>query len=123
MRIIASKAPSAATAPYSPAVVSMGLLFTSGQLPCDTETGEIIGADITEQAEQVMRNLAAILREAGTDFSKVVKTTCYITNMEDFAGFGAVYAKYFTQKPARSCVTVKWLPKNVLCEVELIAEV
>lgn len=114
------KAP-AAIGPYSQAMILDDVLFTSGQIPVNPETGEIAGEDIASQAEQVMKNIAAILEEAGTDFAKVVKTTCFIANMEDFAAFNEVYAKYFISKPARSCVAVKTLPKNVLCEVEVIA--
>lgn len=116
------KAP-AAIGPYSQAKIFGGLLFTSGQIPVLPETGEIDGNDIKTQAERVCRNLGALLSEAGTDFGKVIKTTCFLSDMADFAAFNEVYAKYFTSKPARSCVAVKTLPKNVLCEVELIAEV
>ena len=91
------------------------------QIPIDPATGDIHGADITEQAEQVMKNLAAVLEEAGTTFENAVKTTCFLADMGDFAAFNAVYGKYFTEKPARSCVAVKTLPKNVLVEVEVIA--
>ena len=90
-------------------------------MPIDPATGDIHGADITEQAEQVMKNLAAVLEEAGTTFENAVKTTCFLADMGDFAAFNAVYGKYFTEKPARSCVAVKTLPKNVLVEVEVIA--
>lgn len=114
------KAP-AAIGPYSQAMVLDDILFTSGQIPIDPATGEIAGEDITAQAGQVMKNIAAILEEAGTGFEKVVKTTCFIADMGDFSAFNEVYAKYFTGKPARSCVAVKTLPKNVLCEVEIIA--
>lgn len=116
------KAP-AAIGPYSQAKIFGGLLFTSGQIPVLPETGEIDGNDIKTQAERVCRNLGALLSEAGTDFGKVIKTTCFLSDMADFAAFNEVYSKYFTSKPARSCVAVKTLPKNVLCEVELIAEV
>lgn len=121
MKVInTSKAP-AAIGPYSQAIVLGDILFTSGQIPIDPATGEIAGNDIQSQAEQVMKNIAAILEEAGTEFTKVVKTTCFIADMGDFAPFNEVYGKYFTGKPARSCVAVKTLPKNVLCEVEVIA--
>ena len=96
-------------------------LFASGQIPIDPATGEIKGGDVTEQAEQAMKNVGAILAEAGTDYTKVVKTTCFLAEMADFAAFNAVYEKYFTEKPARSCVAVKQLPKDVLCEVEVLA--
>lgn len=121
-KIATTKAP-AAIGPYSQGMVLNGILFTSGQVPLSPETGEVVGKDITEQAEQVMKNLGAILEEAGTSYDKAVKTLCFLTNMEDFAAFNEVYAKYFTEKPARSCVAVKELPKGVLCEVEVIASV
>lgn len=117
-----SKAP-AAIGPYSQAITLNNILFTSGQIPVNPETGEIVGNDITLQAEQVMKNIGAILEKAGTGFEKAAKTTCFLSDMEDFAKFNEVYAKYFVTKPARSCVAVKTLPKNVLCEVEVIAEI
>ena len=89
----------------------------------DPATGEVVQGDITVQAEQVMKNVGAVLKEAGTDFASVIKTTCFLSDMGEFAAFNEVYGKYFTEKPARSCVAVKTLPKNVLCEVEVIAEV
>ena len=98
-----------------------GMLFTSGQIPVDPATGEIAGSDITAQATQVCENLSAVLAEAGTGFENVIKTTCFLADMADFAAFNAVYEKYFVSKPARSCVAVKQLPKSVLCEVEVIA--
>lgn len=113
----------AAIGPYSQAIICGGLLFTSGQIPICPANGEIAGQDITSQAEQVMKNLEAVLKEAGTDFAHVVKTTCFLADMNDFAVFNQVYEKYFISKPARSCVAVKTLPKNVLCEVELVASV
>lgn len=116
------KAP-AAIGPYSQAIVMNNILFTSGQIPVCPESGEIAGTTIETQAEQVMKNLSAVLSEAGTSFEKVAKTTCFLADMGDFAVFNEIYAKYFTSKPARSCVAVKTLPKNVLCEVELIAEI
>lgn len=112
-----------AIGPYSQAIQYNELLFTSGQIPVNPATGEIVSGGITEQAEQVMKNLSAILTEAGTDFASAVKTTCYLSNMDDFAAFNAVYGQYFIGKPARSCTAVKTLPKNVLCEVEVIAVV
>lgn len=121
-KIATTKAP-AAIGPYSQGMVINGILFTSGQVPLSPETGEVVGKDITEQAEQVMKNLGAILEEAGTSYEKAVKTLCFLANMEDFATFNEVYAKYFTEKPARSCVAVKELPRGVLCEVEVIASV
>lgn len=121
-RITTEGAP-AAIGPYSQAIVSRDMLYTSGQIPINPETNEIAGTTIEEQAEQVMKNLAAILEATGTSFDKVIKTTCFIADMGDFAKFNEIYARYFTEKPARSCVAVKTLPKNVLCEVELIAEI
>ena len=120
--ILTSDAPDA-IGPYSQAKVINGMLYASGQVPLDPETGAVVGTEINEQTEQVMRNIGAILEAGGTSFEKVVKTTCFIAEMADFAAFNAVYEKYFTSKPARSCVAVKQLPKNVLCEVEVIAEV
>ena len=123
MKRIHSDAAPAAVGPYSQAFTTGNLLFTSGQIPLDPHTGEIVGSDIKSQTEQVCKNLKAVLTAAGTDFSKVVKTTCFLSDMDNFAAFNEVYALFFTGKPARSCVAVKTLPKNVLCEVELIAEV
>ena len=121
-KISTEKAP-AAIGPYSQGVVVNNTLFSSGQIALDPATGEIVGSTIEEQAEQVMKNLGAILEEAGTSFDKVLKTTCFLADMGDFSAFNEVYAKYFTSKPARSCVAVKTLPKNLLCEIELIAAV
>ncbi|MBD5465633.1 MAG: RidA family protein [Lachnospiraceae bacterium] len=118
-KISTEKAP-AAIGPYSQGIIVDRFLFASGQIPIIPETGEIAEGDITVQAKQVMKNIQAILEEAGTTFEKVVKTTCFLADMDDFAAFNEVYAGYFTQKPARSCVAVKTLPKNVLCEVEII---
>ena len=112
----------AAIGPYSQAMIGNSLLFTSGQIPLDPKTGTVVGTEIISQSEQVMQNLAAVLEAAGTSFDKVLKTTCYLSDMTDFAAFNEVYAKYFVGKPARSCFAVKGLPKNVLVEVELIAE-
>ena len=114
------KAP-AAIGPYSQAIEFNNILFTSGQIPLDPATGEIVGTTIEEQAEQVMKNLGAILEANGIDYTNAIKTTCFLAEMADFGAFNEVYAKYFTGKPARSCVAVKHLPKNVLCEVEVIA--
>lgn len=113
----------AAIGPYSQAIVCGNLLFTSGQVPINPATGEVEAEGIEAQATQVMKNLSAVLTAAGTTFEKAVKTTCFLKNMEDFAAFNAVYAQYFTEKPARSCVAVKQLPKDVLVEVEVIAEI
>ena len=121
-KVSTEKAP-AAIGPYSQAIVNGNMLYTSGQIPIIPETGELVQGDITAQAEQVMKNLNAVLEAAGTTFANVIKTTCFLADMNDFAAFNEVYAKYFTDKPARSCVAVKTLPKNVLCEVEVIAVV
>lgn len=123
MRQITTPNAPAAIGPYSQGFVTGGLLYTSGQIALDPATGEIVGTTIAEQAHQVMKNLGALLEAAGSSYEKTVKTTCFLTNMDDFAAFNEVYGQYFTGKPARSCVAVKTLPKNVLCEVELIAEV
>ena len=120
-KIHTEKAP-AAVGPYSQAMVVNGLVYTSGQIPLDPATGELVGTTIEEQAEQVMKNLVAILEAAGTKSEKVVKTLCFLTDMNDFAAFNEVYAKYFTEKPARSCVGISSLPKGAICEVEVIAE-
>lgn len=120
-KVYTSNAPEA-IGPYSQAIKCGNMLFTSGQIPINPATGNVEAEGITEQATQVMKNLAAVLAEAGTSFDKVVKTTCFLSDMADFAAFNAVYAEYFTSKPARSCVAVKTLPKNVLVEVEVIAE-
>mgnify|MGYP001033620981 FL=1 len=117
-KIATDKAP-AAIGPYYQGTVANGFLFASGQIPIDPATGEIRGDNIEEQAELVMKNIGEILKEAGITYEDVVKTTCFLADMADFAAFNAVYEKYFTGKPARSCVAVKQLPKNVLCEVEV----
>ena len=119
-KIHTKKAP-AAVGPYSQAVVTGGMVYTSGQIALDPESGELVGNTIEEQAEQVMKNLAAILKEAGTKPENAVKTLCFLTDINDFAAFNEVYAKYFTEKPARSCVGVQALPKGAICEVEVIA--
>ena len=121
-KVYTSNAPEA-IGPYSQAIICGNMLFTSGQVPINPATGNVETEGITDQATQVMKNLAAVLEEAGTTFENVVKTTCFLSDMNDFAAFNAVYAEYFTSKPARSCVAVKTLPKNVLCEVEVIAEI
>ncbi len=121
-KISTDKAP-AAIGPYSQAIMANGFLFTSGQIPINPATGDVEGEDIASQAQQVMVNLKAVLEEAGTSFDNVVKTTCFIADMGDFAAFNEVYAKYITSAPARSCVAVKALPKGVLCEVECVATV
>ena len=121
-KVYTSNAPEA-IGPYSQAIICGNMLFTSGQIPINPATGDVEAEGITDQATQVMKNLSAVLAEAGTSFDKVVKTTCFLSDMSDFAAFNAVYAEYFTSKPARSCVAVKTLPKNVLVEVEVIAEI
>ena len=123
MKVVATNNAPAAIGPYSQAIVLNDVLFTSGQIPVNPATGEIAGDTIETQAEQVMKNLGAVLAEAGTSFENAVKTTCFLADMGDFAKFNEVYAKYFVNKPARSCVAVKTLPKNVLCEVEVIAAI
>ena len=120
--VYTDKAPTA-IGPYSQAIILNDILFTSGQIPVDPATGELAGDTIQIQAEQVMKNLDAVLKEAGTSFENAVKTTCFLADMGDFAQFNEIYAKYFVNKPARSCVAVKTLPKNVLCEVEVIAAI
>lgn len=119
-KVSTEKAP-AAIGPYSQAIIVDKMLFASGQIPINPVTGNVETVGIEEQAEQVMKNIGAVLEEAGTDYQHVVKTTCFLADMEDFAAFNQVYANYFTEKPARSCVAVRQLPKNVLCEVEVIA--
>ena len=121
-KVSTTKAP-AAIGPYSQGILANGFLFASGQIPIIPETGAIAEGDITVQAEQVMKNVGEILKEAGADYESVVKTTCFLAEMSDFAAFHSIYEKYFTGKPARSCVAVKQLPKDVLCEVEVIAVV
>ena len=119
-KIHTEKAP-AAVGPYSQAVAAGGLVYTSGQIALDPETGELVGSTVREQAEQVMKNLTAILEAAGTKPENAVKTLCFLTDMNDFAEFNEVYARYFTGRPARSCVEVGALPKGALCEVEAVA--
>ena len=119
-KVQTSKAP-AAIGPYSQAVVVGNLIFTSGQIPLNPETGVLEGENITEQTHRVCKNLETVLSAAGGSLQSAVKTVCFLANMADFAAFNEVYAKYFVSKPARSCVAVKTLPKNVLCEIEAIA--
>ena len=121
MKQISTENAPAAIGPYCQATVYNGFIFTSGQIPLDPATGAIVGTDIEEQAHRVCRNLQAVLTAAGSDLTKVLKTTCFLATMDDFAAFNTVYAQYFTAKPARSCVAVKTLPKNVLVEVECVA--
>jgi len=118
-KIATNKAP-AAIGPYSQAIIVDKFLFASGQIPINPASGEVEAEGIEAQTTQVMKNIGAVLEEAGIDYTKVVKTTCFLADMADFAAFNKVYEQYFTEKPARSCVAVKQLPKNVLCEVEVI---
>ena len=113
----------AAIGPYSQAMKTCKLIYTSGQIPINPETGNVDASDITGQTEQVMKNLKAVLEAAGSDLTRTVKTLCFLTDMGNFAAFNEVYAKYFTGNPARSCVAVSALPKGVLVEVEAVAEV
>ena len=122
IKVATDNAP-AAIGPYSQAIVCGDMLYASGQIPICPQTGEIAGETIETQAEQVMKNIGAVLEAAGTSFEHVVKTTCFLGDMGDFAKFNEIYEKYFISKPARSCVAVKGLPKNVLCEVEVVASV
>ena len=121
LKIIETSTAPAGIGPYSQAIVQGGILYSSGQIPIDAASGEIAREDIRSQAEQVMKNISFVLKEA--NFENVVKTTCFLADMEDFNIFNEVYSKYFVNKPARSCVAVKTLPKNVLCEVEVVAVV
>ena len=120
-KIYTKNAPEA-VGPYSQGMIANGLVFTSGQIPLDPETGVLVGETIEEQTEQVIQNLKAVLEAAGSDLAHVVKTTCFLQRMSDFAAFNSVYEKYFTGKPARSCVEVSALPKGALVEVEAVAE-
>lgn len=120
-KIFTEQAP-AAIGPYSQAIKTGGLVYTSGQIPINPVTGMIEASDITGQTEQVMKNLEAVLKAAGSSFERAVKTLCFLKNMDDFAAFNEVYARCFTGKPARSCVAVAALPKGALVEVEVIAE-
>ena len=123
MKVIATNNAPAAIGPYSQAYAVNGFLFTSGQVPLDPATGAVVGSCIEEQAEQACKNIGAILEAAGSGFDKVVKTTCFLADMKDFAAFNAVYEKYFVSKPARSCVAVRELPRQLLCEIEAVAVV
>ncbi len=121
-KIYTEKAPEA-IGPYSQAVVAGGMVYTSGQIAINPASGQVEATDIVGQTEQIMKNLGEVLAAAGSSFDKAVKTTCFLADMGDFATFNEIYGKYFTSKPARSCVAVKTLPKNVLAEVEVIAAV
>ena len=123
MEKIETKNAPAAIGPYSQAMASGSLIYTSGQIPLVPETGEFVQGGIEEQTEQVIKNLSAVLTAAGSGLDRVVKTTCFLQNMSDFAAFNGVYEKHFTGKPARSCVAVAALPKGALVEIEVIAEV
>lgn len=121
MKVIATENAPKALGPYSQGYVHNGILYSAGQIAINPKTDAIEATDIEGQTEQVCKNLGAVLEAAGTSFDKVLKTTCFLADMSDFTAFNGVYAKYFTSKPARSCVAVKTLPKNVLCEIEIIA--
>lgn len=122
MKLVATDKAPAAVGPYSQAYVSNGFVFASGQIPIVPEQGKLIEGGISEQAEQVCRNVGQVLAAAGSSYDKVIKTTCFLADIADFAAFNEVYSRYFTSKPARSCVAVKDLPLGVLCEIEVIAE-
>ncbi len=123
MKVIYTKNAPDAIGPYSQAIVAGGLVFTSGQIPINPASGAVEAQTVTEQTEQVCKNIKAVLEEAGSSLEKVVKTVCFLSDMGNFAAFNEVYAKYFTGKPARSCVAVKELPKNVLVEIDTVAEI
>ncbi|MDR1857904.1 MAG: RidA family protein [Treponema sp.] len=122
MKAVQTSSAPAAIGPYSQGSVSGSFVFTSGQIPISVGTGEVVGTGIVEQTEQVIKNLSAVLKAAGSSLARVVKTTCFLADMGDFAAFNEVYAKHFTGKPARSTIAVKQLPKNVLVEIEAVAE-
>lgn len=121
MLTVETKTAPAAIGPYSQAILANGFLYTSGQIPINPVTGAIEGTSIEAQAEQAIKNLGEILKAAGTDFTKVVKTTCFLTSISDFAAFNAVYERFFVSKPARSCFEVSALPKGALVEIEAVA--
>ncbi|MCO8193340.1 RidA family protein [Anaerofustis sp. NSJ-163] len=121
MKVVSTKKAPAAIGPYSQGIIVNGMLYASGQIPIIPESGEIMEGDIKVQAKRVCENIGEILKEAGSDFSKVVKTTCFLSDINDFNDFNEVYSEYFVSKPARSCVEVSKLPKDVLVEVEIIA--
>ncbi|MCD7784637.1 MAG: RidA family protein [Oscillospiraceae bacterium] len=123
MNAVFTKSAPAAIGPYSQAIVSGNMVYSSGQIPLDPETGVLVGTEIEAQTEQVCKNLSEVLKAAGTSLDKVVKTTCFLDNIADFTKFNAVYEKYFIGKPARSCVEVAALPKGALVEVEVVAEI
>ena len=123
MKVVATEKAPKALGPYSQGYVHGGILYSAGQIAINPEKDDVVAVTIEDQTEQVCKNLGEVLKAAGTDFDHVLKTTCFLADMADFAAFNEVYAKYFTSKPARSCVAVKTLPKGVLCDVELIAAV
>lgn len=123
MKYISTDKAPAAIGPYSQGIIVNGIAYFSGQIPIDPADGSVAGETIEEQARQSCRNVGALLEAAGTSFDHVVKTTCFLARMEDFAAFNEVYEQFFVSKPARSCVAVKDLPKGVLCEIEAVAEV
>ncbi len=123
MKYISTDKAPAAIGPYSQGIVVNGIVYCSGQIPINPANGEIEGETIEDQTERVCKNICALLEEAGTSFEKVIKTTCFLDEIADFGAFNSVYEKYFVSKPARSCVAVKDLPKGVLCEIEVMAEV
>ena len=122
-KVIATTNAPAAIGPYSQAIEYNGMVYASGQIPVNPATGEVESDNIEGQADQSLKNVGAILKEAGLDYSNVIKTTCFLADMADFATFNSVYAQYFTSNPARSCCAVKDLPKGVRCEIEAVAEV
>lgn len=122
MKVISTNKAPSAIGPYSQAIVSGGMVYTSGQIAINPSTGNIEGTTIEDQTEQVCKNIVELLKASGTSIDKVVKTVCFLADMNDFAAFNAVYAKYFVSKPARSCVAVKTLPKNVLVEIDTVTE-
>lgn len=123
MTIVQTNHAPAAIGPYSQAIICDGLIFTSGQIPCDPATGSVAGASIETQTEQVLKNLTALLEAADSGLDAVLKTTCFLANMADFPVFNQLYGQYFTHRPARSCIAAKALPKNVLVEIEAIAKI
>ncbi|MDR2467372.1 MAG: RidA family protein [Spirochaetaceae bacterium] len=122
MKRINTEAAPAAIGPYSQGFVAGDFIWTSGQIPLSPKTGEVVGSNITEQAEQCVANLKAVLEAGGSSLAKVIKTTCFLADMSDFAAFNEVYTRHFPGNPARSCIAVKTLPRNVLCEIEAVAE-
>ncbi len=123
LKKVATKNAPAAIGPYSQGIICGNILYSSGQLGMNPENGELVGTTITDQATQALKNVGAILAQAGTSYDKIIKTTCFLADMADFADFNAVYSQYITSAPARSCVAVKTLPKNALVEIEVIAEI